>query len=473
MGIGGDVAALSPLGVMMVYRDTIELIGDTPIVEVHCFDVVPSRLFLKLENQNPGGSIKDRIGLSMIEAAERDGKIRPGFTLIEATAGNTGLGLALVAAKKGYRLLLVIPDKMSAEKIRHLKAMGAEIVMTRSDVEKGHPEYYQDMAARLAKETPNSFFVNQFDNPANPMAHETTTAPEIWRQMGRNVDAVVVGVGSAGTIAGLTRFFRRVHPEMEIVLADPAGSVLADRVNGAPPGKAGAWLVEGIGEDFVPPQVDFSMVRRAYSIPDKESFETCRTLLRKEGILAGSSSGTLIAAAVRYARERGTSARIVTFVCDSGNKYLSKIYDDEWMEDRGLLPAGSTGDLRDLIAHKHADRAVVTVAPDDTLLTAYSRMKVHGVSQLPVLKEGRIVGIIDESDLLLSVTDGAVGLQDPVRAHMARDLETVPPGASQETVLAILRKGLVAIVKDGDNFLGLITRIDFLNHLRRKLEKMA
>jgi cystathionine beta-synthase len=457
----------------MVYRDTIELIGDTPIVEVRCFDVAPSRLFLKLENQNPGGSIKDRIGLSMIEAAEHDGKIRPGSTLIEATAGNTGLGLALVAAKKGYRLLLVIPDKMSAEKIRHLKAMGAEIVMTRSDVEKGHPEYYQDMAARLAKEIPNSFFVNQFDNPANPMAHETTTAPEIWRQMGRNVDAVVVGIGSAGTIAGLSHFFHKVHPELEIVLADPAGSVLADRVNGAAPGKAGSWLVEGIGEDFVPPQADFSMVRRAYSITDKESFETCRTLLRQEGILAGSSSGTLISAAVRYARERQSAARIVTFVCDSGNKYLSKIYDDEWMSDRGLLPSGSAGDLRDLIAHKHADRAVVTAAPDDTLLTAYSRMKLHGVSQLPVLKDGRIVGIIDESDLLLSVTDGAVGFQEPVSSHMARELETVSPAASPEKVLAILRKGLVAIVTDGDNFLGLITRIDFLNHLRRKLEKMA
>ncbi|HXN15403.1 MAG TPA: cysteine synthase family protein, partial [Usitatibacter sp.] len=234
-------------------NDLLALIGNTPLVEVTNFDTGLCRLFLKLENQNPGGSIKDRIGLSMIEAAERDGSLRPGGTLVEATAGNTGLGLALVAARKGYRLILVIPDKMSQEKVFHLKAFGAQVVMTRSDVGKGHPDYYQDRAERIAAQTPGAIYVNQFANPANPRAHETTTAPEIWSQMNHDLDAVVCAVGSAGTITGLTRFFREAAPQVAMVLADPKGSVVADYVKTGRVGVAGSWLVEGIGEDFIPP----------------------------------------------------------------------------------------------------------------------------------------------------------------------------------------------------------------------------
>ena len=248
-------------------------IGNTPLLELRNLDTGCCRLFVKLENQNPTGSIKDRIGLSMIEAAERDGHLRPGAdpasTIIEATAGNTGLGLALVAAQKGYRLILVIPDKMAQEKILHLRALGAQIHLTRSDVGKGHPEHYQDRAARLARETPNSFYVNQFANPANPLAHEATTGPEIWAQCGQMLDAVVVGVGSGGTLTGLSRYFERVAPHVEMVLADPKGSVLIDVVKtGSIQKPAGSWLVEGIGDDFVPPICDLSRVRRAYEIPD-------------------------------------------------------------------------------------------------------------------------------------------------------------------------------------------------------------
>src|SRR5918999_2069348 len=282
----------------MAFRNVIELIGHTPVVELTQFDTGPCRLFVKLENQNPGGSIKDRIARSMIETAEQEGKIGPASTLIEATAGNTGL--ALVAAYKGYRLRLVIPDKMSQEKIFHLKALGTEIVMTRSDVGKGHPEYYQDVAERLAREIPNGFYLNQFANPANPKAHEDDTGPEIWQQMGQQVDAVVCGVGSGGTLTGLSRFFSRVAPQVNMVLADPRGSVLADYIKTGVLGTAGSWLVEGIGDDFVPPICDLSRVRETFTIPDAESFETARALLRKEGILAGSSSGTLVAAALRY-----------------------------------------------------------------------------------------------------------------------------------------------------------------------------
>jgi cystathionine beta-synthase len=229
----------------------LDLIGNTPLVEVKRMEAGPCRLFLKLEHQNPGGSIKDRIALSMIEDAEREGKIKPGSVIVEATAGNTGLGLALVAALKGYRLLIVVPDKMSQEKIFHLRAMGAEIVMTRSDVQKGHPEYYQDRAAEIARRTPGAFYINQFANAANPRAHEESTGPEIWAQMSHQVDAVVAGVGTGGTISGLARFFAHASPHTEIVLADPEGSVLADYIRTGKIRKdVGSWLVEGIGETF-------------------------------------------------------------------------------------------------------------------------------------------------------------------------------------------------------------------------------
>jgi len=314
----------------------LALIGNTPLVELTRLDAGPCRLFLKLELANPGGSIKDRIALSMIEAAEADGRLRPGMRMIEATAGNTGLGLALVGGAKGYGCTIVIPDKMSREKLAHLRALGAEVIVTRSDVGKGHPEYYQDLAARLAAERPDTWFVNQFANPANPRAHERGTGPEILAQMEGRVDAVVCGVGSGGTVTGLSRCFAERSPATEFVLADPEGSVLAAAVAGRPLGEAGNWQVEGIGEDFLPPILDLGRVRRAYTIGDPESFATARRLLRTEGILAGSSTGCLLAAALRYCREQRTPKRVVTFACDTGNKYLSKFYDDAWLAARGL-----------------------------------------------------------------------------------------------------------------------------------------
>jgi cystathionine beta-synthase len=453
-----------------VKANILELIGNTPLVEVRRLDTGPCRLFLKLENQNPGGSIKDRIALAMIEAGEREGKLKPDSLIVEATAGNTGLGLALVAAQKGYRLLIVVPDKMSQEKIFHLKAMGAEVVLTRSDVTKGHPEYYQDLAARLAREN-GGFYVNQFANPANPRAHEETTGPEIWEQMGHKVDAVVAGVGTGGTITGLARYFERVAPQAEMVLADPAGSILVEFLESGTIGKAGSWLVEGIGEDFIPPVCDLSRVKKAYSIPDKEAFLTCRELLKKEGIMAGTSSGTLIAAALRYCRESREQKRVVSLVADSGNKYLSKVYNDYWMIDQGFIERETTGDLRDLIARRHKEHAVATVGADETVLAAHQRMKLYDVSQLPVLKDGRIVGIVDEEDILLEVADNPAHFREPVTEAMESRLVTVPPSAPLEQLMEIFKRGLVAIVVDGDEFLGLITRIDLLNWLRRRTQQ--
>ena len=445
------------------------LIGNTPLIEVTRFDTGPCRLFLKLESQNPGGSIKDRVGLWMIEAAERDGRLRPGGTIVEATAGNTGLGLALVARAKGYRIVLVVPDKMSTEKILHLKALGADVRITRSDVGKGHPEYYQDYAARIAADIPGAFFADQFNNPANPAAHRQSTGPEIWAQTGHAVDAIVCGVGSSGTLTGLTQFFREASPSTEFVLADPVGSILCDYVRSGSFGEAGSWVVEGIGEDFVPPIADLSAVRHAYSISDGESLDAARELLRAEGILGGSSTGTLLAAALRYCREQTEPKRVVSFVCDTGTRYLSKIYNDNWMIDQGLLQRPIYGDLRDIVARRFEDGSVISVSPRDNLQTAFQRMRYAEVSQLPVIDDGRIVGLIDESDLLLRVEANAASFRSEVAAAMSTTLGTLRPDAGLAALNAVLERGLVAIIADEQRFYGLVTRFDLLNHLRKKL----
>ncbi len=452
-------------------RSVLDLIGETPVVELTKFDAGPCRLFAKLESQNPGGSIKDRIALSMIREAERRGDLKPGGTIVEATAGNTGLGLAQVGIPKGYHVVLVVPDKMSREKVQHLRALGAEVRLTRSDVGKGHADYYQDMAERLARETPGAFYANQFANPANPYAHETTTGPEIWQQLEGDVDAVVVGVGSGGTLTGLGRFFARVSPKTEMVLADPAGSVLAPLVKTGRMVEAGSWAVEGIGEDFLPPNADLSFVKKAYSIPDKKSMHAARELLSKEGILAGSSSGTLLAAALRYCKEQKTPKRVLTFVCDSGNKYLSKVFDDFWLAEQGLSEREQHGNLSDLVARSHREGGTVFVRPEDTLINAYGRMRRADVSQLPVLDGGKLVGIIDESDILAKVDGSYEGrwqrFDAPVKSAMTERLHTLQASQTLDALLPVFDRNEVAIVFEGEEFVGLITRVDLINYLRR------
>ena len=456
---------------MSVFSNVLELIGNTPIVRINHLDTGPCELFIKLESQNPGGSIKDRIGLKMVEDAEAAGKISPGSILVEGTAGNTGLGLALVAAQKGYHLLLVIPDKMSREKISNLKAMGAEVVLTRSDVAKGHPEYYQDLAKRLASEMDNAFFINQFSNPSNPKAHEETTGPEIWEQMDADLDAIILGVGSSGTVTGLSKYFAREAPDLELVLADPEGSILAEYINqGTLSTKSGSWMVEGIGEDFLPTISDFTHVSKAYQITDKESFQAGRELLTREGILGGSSTGTLLAAALRYCQEQTEPKRVLTFAADTGNRYLSKMFNDFWMRDQGFMEVESHGDLRDLIARPYISHDTVTIGPQEPLANAYKRMKLYDVSQLPVVTDGQLVGILDESDLLLAVAGTPERFDDSVSDAMETDLTEIDVSAPVEDLMPIFNRDFVAIVKDGEQFLGLITRVDLLNYLRRKAD---
>jgi len=453
---------------MQVFSNTLEMVGRTPMLEINNLDTGPCRLFLKLELMNPGGSIKDRIGMSMIEEAEKRGDIKSGDTLVEATAGNTGLGLALVAAQKGYRLILVLPDKMSQEKIFNLRAMGAEVILTRSDVGRGHPEYYQDLGRSIAEEK-GAYFINQFGNPDNPLAHERTTAPEIFEQLDGKVDAIVLGVGSSGTVSGISKYLQDVGAKTELIIADPVGSVVADYVNTGTIGASSSWLVEGIGEDFIPDIADFTGATKGYSISDAESFRTARELLRKEGMLAGSSTGTLLCAALKYCREQTTEKIVVTFACDTGNKYLSKLFNDFWLEDQGFIQRQPHGDLRDLVGRPHGERATITVGPTDILTTAHNRLRNAGFSQLPVMDEGKLVGVVTEDRIM----QFAFGKPELMTATVGEAMETafiqLEKGTSINNLVAMLSARPYAAVMDEGEFFGLITRSDVLNYLRKQM----
>ena len=442
------------------------------MLKLKAFDTGPCELFVKLESHNPGGSIKDRVGLAIIEAAEKSGELKPGGTIIEATAGNTGIGLALVAAIKGYKIILVIPDKMSREKILHLEGLGAEIVLTRSDVPEGHPEYYQDLARKIVAETPGSFLANQFSNPVNPMIHRTTTAPEIWEQMNGNLDAVVAGVGSGGTLTGMAEFFKEKDPSIKMVAADPEGSIIADAVTkGSFSYDGGSWLVEGVGEDFIPDVLNVELLHDAAIVSDKEAFQTLQTLIREEGILGGSSTGTLVAGAVKWCQKQTTPKRVVTFICDTGNKYLSKAFNKSWLHDNDLLEVTLVGNLTDLVNRRADQGDMISVRPSDTLLTAYKRMRASDISQIPVLDQGKLVGVLDEEDLLFNVSKSKEAFSKVAGEFMVTDLDVLPTTASEDELMEVLTQGKVAIIYDKDTFIGFITKVDLINHYRTKISQ--
>jgi len=455
---------------MDIKDSLLDLIGGTPILQLKSLDTGPCNLYVKMESNNPGGSIKDRVGLAIIEEAEKSGELQQGGTIIEATAGNTGIGLALVAALKGYKIILVIPDKMSREKILHLEGLGAEIILTRSDVPEGHPEYYQDVARRLASETAGSFLANQFSNPANPMAHRTSTAPEMWEQMEGKIDAVVAGVGSGGTLTGLAEFFKAKNPSICMVAADPEGSIVADAVlKGDYAYDGGSWLVEGVGEDFIPDNFNTSLMDDAETVSDKEAFEVLQIILKEEGILGGSSSGTLVAAAAKWCRKQTEPKNVVTFICDTGNKYLSKAFNKSWLHDNNLLELEKFGDLRDLINRRADKGEMITVSPGETLLVAYNRMRASDISQIPVMDEGKLLGVMDEEDLLFTVSQEPGKFSDNVSLHMIDKLDTLQFDATKDELLTILSEGKVAIIFDKEIFIGFVTKVDLINFYRNKL----
>jgi cystathionine beta-synthase len=349
--------------------------------------------------------------------------------------------------------------------------MGAEVVITRSDVGKGHPDYFQDLAEAIARRTPGAFYVNQFANPANPRAHETTTGPEILRQMDGDVDAVVVGVGSGGMLTGIGRFMRQASPKTAMILADPEGSVLAPYVETGRMVAAGSWAVEGIGEDFIPPVADLGLVSQAFSIPDRESFAAARELLRAEGVLAGSSSGALLAAALRYCRAQSAPKRVVSLVCDSGAKYLSKVFNPTFLAQEGWTHPHDHGTVRDVVVSRYSEGTAIVVRPQDNLRTVFARMRSADVSQLPVMDErGEVVGLVDESDVLAALLtapgDPNKVFAQPVEEVMATRLETISADAPIADLVPLFRKDYVAIVMDRDRFLGVATRLDLINYFR-------
>jgi cystathionine beta-synthase len=357
---------------------------------------------------------------------------------------------------------------MSQEKIFNLRAMGAEVVLTRSDVGRGHPEYYQDLGKRIAEEK-GAYFINQFGNPDNPLAHELTTAPEIIEQVGEQLDAIVLGVGSSGTVTGIGKYLQEHAPNVEMILADPVGSVLTDYINKGELGEKGSWLVEGIGEDFIPSIANFDKVTKAYAITDAESFAAARELLKKEGVLAGSSSGTLLSAALKYCREQTEAKTVVTFAADTGNKYLSKLYNDFWMEDQGFIEREKFGDLRDLIGRLHGERATITIGPTDVLTTAHNRLRNAGFSQLPVMDDDDLVGIVTEDTIIQYVYGKPDLMNAPVRDAMESAFIKLDKTETVNNLVAMLRVQPYAAIMDHDDFLGLITRSDVLNYLRRQI----
>ncbi len=462
-----------------VYRHVLDMIGRTPLLEARTLDTGPCRLFLKMELANPAGSVKDRIGLEMISAAERDGRIDPALgtppTLIEATAGNTGIGLALVAAQRGYTLIVVVPDKMSQGKIRHLRAMGATVHLTRSDVAKGHPEYYQDVAQRLADETPNSLYINQFANHDNAAAHEKTTGPEIDEQIraatGAPLGAFVCGVGSGGTLSGVGRAFKQRSPETKLILADPDGSILAPLVNEGRETKPGSWLVEGMGEDFIPGVCELTLADAAYAITDKESFDAARELLLAEGILAGSSTGCLVAAALKFCREQTEPMSVVTLACDQGAKYLDKIFSEPYLLDEGLLNRQKSGDLRDLIALRHSAREDVAIKPTDSAAQAFKTLRLHNAPALPVIDPAhpdKLLGDFSERAMLDALAADNAAFDKPCAKVMRTNPPTLEHSATRAQLAVLLDEHpQVYITGPAGEYLGLIPRSTLLNQLMR------
>jgi len=450
-------------------NSVLDLIGNTPMLKTKNLDTGKCELFLKLECQNPGGSIKDRIALKMINDAEKHGLLKPGGCIVEATAGNTGLGLCLVAAAKGYRMIIVVPDKMSKEKIYHLRAMGAEVIVTRSDVMKGHEEYYQEIAEKISKEE-NAFYINQFCNKSNPQTHYESTGPEILRQMNDDVDAVICGVGSGGTISGLANFFKEYSSKTEMILADPQGSILVDYLETGKFGEAGSWIVEGIGEDFIPEIADFTNVKKGYTISDEESCATAREVLLKEGILAGSSSGTLISAALKYCREQTTPKRVVTFACDSGNKYLSKVFNDNWLINEGLKKPDRTGNLQELILNLHANKSVIYSNPSEKVSVAITKMTNNDISQLPVIDNGEVIGVIDDTCILKNSHLKEFNFSSIVSEIMNKKFNAIEVSSDINNLYNFFENSNYVIVKKNNNFIGLITKIDFISYLKNNIE---
>src|SRR5215213_7393367 len=390
---------------MNYYENVLQLIGRTPLVRLNRLtEGIKATVLAKMESLNPGYSVKDRIGISMIDAAERDGTLKPGGTVVEATSGNTGIGLALTAAVRGYRCIFVMTEKASVEKVRYLKALGADVVVVPATAKPGTPDHYVETARRIARETPNSFYPDQYSNPNNPEAHYRTTGPELWEQTEGRITHFVAGLGTGGTISGTGRFLKEKNPDIRVVGADPYGSVFKTYKETGRTHEATPYLVEGIGQEVVPANVHMRYVDEIVNVTDRESFELSRLLGRKEGIFCGGSTGTNLAAALKVARDLDETGVVVFIVCDTGEHYLTKHHSDEWMKEKRLLePRRMTAGLISSTKAAGPTPRLVAAAPGDKVAAVLAQMDKHGVTQMPVLEEGRPVGSVRENRMMAKV----------------------------------------------------------------------
>jgi cystathionine beta-synthase len=451
-------------------EDITKAVGNTPIVRLNRVGLgVSAEVYVKCDYLNPGGSHKDRLALNMLRRAEEQ-TLQAGGTIIEATSGNTGASLALLAAIRGYRCIFVMPDKMSQEKIAHLRAFGAKVVVCPTAVEPDDPRSYYSVAKRLAAETPNSFYANQYHNPANPEAHYLSTGPEIWRQTNGDFDVFVAGMGTGGTISGCAKYFKERKPKVQIVGVDPVGSLYYDFVKSGRITKPFSYKVEGIGEDFFPTTMNLEIIDEIIRVDDRECFLTTRELTRLEGLFVGGSGGAAVAGALKYAKQCGKPAdKILVFLADGGHKYMSKIFNDDWMRENGFLDdATGIGTVRDLLVTKdRGGRELVTATPASKVRDVIGMLKSRGISQLPVVDGGKLKGIVAEVDLLRHLVSGHKTLDSPIDELVEGDYATVTPNTKLELLQSVLADAKVAIVEEGDQVVGIVTKIDLIAFLAR------